>query len=440
MTIKRSAGELLRRYVSFIVALFVIALGTSLSIRANLGSSPISCPPYVLSLIPGAKFSMGVYVIFMHVIFIISQILMLRKNFPIIQILQLAVGLLFGVYTDLTMWMTLPFQFDSTIGGYMLRAVQLCVGGGLLAYGIACEVHCDVLMLAGEGFPLAISKVVHADFGKVKIFSDTGLVLVGIVFCFIFFGGWHWELIGVGTLFSMFYVGFMVRVFSTHFDWLERFFNSNYTKTASAVETRPIDSPLVITISREYGSGGHEIGVKLGKKLGCRVFDRSIIDATAEELGYSSEFVQETEQNISTARLWEFIFTDDSIPQSMNPSKDDAIFVSQSRAIMKVAMKEPCIIIGRCANWVLRNDKNCFRVFVYSDLDFASTRIMNEQHLSDEEAKEKIRQVNKSRSNHYWKYTGGTWTDARNYDLVINSSKMGIDEAVTLIADCVKKK
>lgn len=436
----RGKQELLRRYIVFIFALFIIAFGTSLSIRANLGSSPISCPPYVLSLIPGTKFTMGEYVICMHIFFILSQILLLRKNYPIIQLLQIVVSLLFGVYTDLTMWMTGLFQFDSTVFGYAMRFVQLCVGGGLLAYGIALEVKCDVLMLAGEGFPLAISKVAHADFGKVKIFSDTGLVVVGSIFCFIFFGRWHWEMIGVGTLFSMFYVGFMVRQFSPHFKWIEPFLNVTPTAVQPVTEQRTAASPLVVTISRECGSGGHEVGEKLAQRLGVRLYDKYLIDETADELGYSREFVKENEQNISTARLWELVFTDKSIPMSMNPSKDDAIFVAQSRTINKLAMKESCVIVGRCANWVLRNDLNSYHIFITSDLDFAVKRVEAFLKLNEDDAKERVIRTNKARANHYWQYTGGSWTDSHNYDLVVNISKVGIDDAADLIYDFIKKK
>lgn len=436
----RSGKELLRRYLTFVIALFIIAFGTSLSIRANLGSSPISCPPYVLSLVPGNTWTMGEYVICMHIFFILSQILLLRKNYQLIQLLQIAVSLLFGVYTDLTMWMTGLFMFDSSTMGYIMRCVQLCVGGGLLAYGIALEVKCDVLMLAGEGFPLAISKVVHADFGKVKMFSDTGLVIVGAIFCFIFFGSWHWDMIGVGTLFSMFYVGFMVRKFSPHFKWIEPFLNiTPQPVCATPKVARTAESPLVITVSREYGSGGHEIGEKVAKRLGIKLYDKYLIDETAEELGCSYSFVRENEQNISTRKLWELIFTDKSVPMSMNPSKDDAIFVSQSRTIHKLAMQESCVIIGRCANWVLKDDKNSFHVFVCSDIDRAVTRVTGYINSGTENAKEQIRKINKARANHYWQYTGGDWTDARNYDLVVNSSKISIDEIVDLICRCVKK-
>lgn len=187
--VHRSKAEWLRRYASFVVILFVIAFGTSLTIRANLGSSPISTPPYILSLIPGMQFTMGQLTIFMHVLFIAIQILLLGKNFEKRQFAQILVSFLFGFYTDLTMWMTEAFQvpFDmNPLVGYPLRFAELLVAGAILAFGIACEVRCDSLMLAGEGVPLAFSKRLKKDFGKVKICSDTTLVCIGAVFMFIF--------------------------------------------------------------------------------------------------------------------------------------------------------------------------------------------------------------------------------------------------------------
>jgi cytidylate kinase len=144
--------------------------------------------------------------------------------------------------------------------------------------------------------------------------------------------------------------------------------------------------------------------------------------------------VKENEQNISTGKLWELIFTDKSIPMSMNPSKDDAIFVAQSRTIQKLATQESCVIIGRCANWVLRNDSNSIHVFVSSDIDDAVERVSGYLNVDANAAKEQVTKTNRARANHYWQYTGGTWTDARNYDLVVNSSRISIDEIVEIIA------
>lgn len=448
----RDARELLRRYVSFVVVLFVIAFGTSLSIRANLGSSPISCPPYVLSLVPGG-WSMGTYTLCMHFFFIAAQIAMLRRNFQRIQLLQIAVGVLFGVYTDVTMWLTSFLQVPTDMTpalGYPLRLLELLAGGGILAYGISLEVHCDVLMLAGEGFPLAISRVVKRDFGKVKMCSDTGLVCVGIVFMFVFFGSWHWEMVGPGTLISMFYVGFMVRVFSPTMGWFDRLLTGGTVKNRCKEEAQSSSvalsgdaenyglatetAPLVVTVSREYGSGGHDVGEAVAHQLGIPLYDRALIDRTARELGRAPEHVADVEQNISTAKLWELVFTDKSIPESMNPSLDDAIFVSQSRTLRELAQKGSCVIIGRMANWVLRDRPNVLRVFVCSNRELAVSRVMATTGLTAEEAARKVERVNRGRANHYLQYSDGhQWTDARNYDLVVNTSVTGIEGAANLI-------
>ena len=154
MTVERSRAEWIRRYLSFVVILFVIALGTSLSIRANLGSSPISAPPYILSLIPGMGLTMGQLTICMHVFFIAVQIILLRKDFERRQYLQIAVSFLFGLYTDFTMWLTgflqIPYSLNP-LAGYPLRFVELLAGGAILAFGIACEVRCDSLMICRCG-------------------------------------------------------------------------------------------------------------------------------------------------------------------------------------------------------------------------------------------------------------------------------------------------
>ncbi len=446
--VKRSKEEWIRRYVSFVFILFIIAFGTSLSIRANLGSSPISAPPYVLSLIPGMTLTMGNLVILMHVTFIIIQILLLRKDYELRQLSQILVSFLFGFYTDVTMWMTGYLQIPSTLPhtiGYPLQFIELLIGGGLLAFGIACEVRCDSLMLAGEGLPVALAKFVKKDFGKVKICSDTSLVVIGVVFMLVFFHHWDWKMIGVGTLVSMFYVGFMVRIFAPHITWLDKIFipaseRKNEDDEEQIVRTEEDAVPFIITIAREYGSGGLMLGKMLAKRLGVDYYDHDIIDETARKLGYSTEFVRENEQNISNSKLWELIFTDKSIPVSMNPSHDDAIFVSESRIIRNLAMKKPCVIIGRCANWILRNDKKAFRVFVTSSCEDAVKRVMKNDGLDAENAGKRIEQVNTGRNNHYFQYTGRRWTDARDYDMVVNTSALGLEECADIIVDCIDKR
>lgn len=445
MEVKRSRAEWLRRYISFVFILFVIALGTSLSIRANLGSSPISAPPYILSLIPGMSLTMGQLTICMHVFFIAVQILLLRKDFEKRQFLQIAVSFLFGFYTDLTMWMTgflqIPFTMNPAIG-YPLRFMELLAGGAILAFGIACEVRCDSLMLAGEGFPLAVAKFLKKEFSKVKICTDTFLVSTGVVFMLIFFGRWDWKMVGAGTLVSMFYVGFMVRLFSPKIGWLDRIFipaaERNKESGAERAASSSWPAHIVITIARMYGSGGNSVGEAVARKLGCPCYNRQIIDRTAQQIGYAPEFVAENEQNISTARLWELIIADSSIPLSMNPSKEDAIYVSESRTIRDLAHHGPCVIIGRLGNWILRDNPRVFRVFVTSGKEYAARQVAGLLHIPEEEAARKIERVNTGRANHYWQYTGRQWTDFNEYDLVVNTEKLGIDGAADVILRAVK--
>lgn len=442
--VHRSKAEWLRRYASFVVILFIIAFGTSLTIRANLGSSPISTPPYILSLIPGMQFTMGQLTIFMHVLFIAIQVLLLGKNFEKRQFAQILVSFLFGFYTDLTMWMTEAFQvpFDmNPLVGYPLRFAELLVAGAILAFGIACEVRCDSLMLAGEGVPLAFSKRLKKDFGKVKICSDTTLVCIGAVFMFIFFGEWNWKMIGVGTIVSMFYVGFMVRVFSPHIQWLDRIFTPQKERLAKTRETASGEwgNHLVITIARTYGSGGNAVGEEVAKRLGCPCYNRQIIDKTAQQMGYTEEYIAENEQKISTGRLWELIFADSGIPKSLNPSKEDAIYVSESRTIRGLAHNGPCVIIGRLGNWILRDTPHLLRVFITSGQEYASKQIAEKLHMTENEASRKIELVNTGRANHHWHYTGKRWTDISGYDLIINTEKVGIEGAVTLILNAASK-
>ncbi len=444
MNVKRSKAEWLRRYASFVVILFVIAFGTSLSIRANLGSSPISAPPYILSLIPGMRFTMGQLTIFMHVFFILTQIVLLRKDFEKRQYTQILVSFLFGFYTDLTMWMTGFLQIPETLNpliGYPLRFVELLTGGAILAYGIACEVRCDSLMLAGEGFPLAISKFLKRDFGKVKMCTDTSLVCVGTAFMLVFFGGWDWKMVGAGTLVSMFYVGYMVRVFTPRIAWLDSIFIPKAERHAAekAAAGDAWNGNLVVTIARTYGSGGNAIGEEVARRLGCPCYNRQLIDRTAAQMGYSPEFVEKSEQNISTGRLWEMIFADHGIPQSMNPSKDDAIYVSQSRTIRELAHEGPCVIIGRLGNWILRDDPHVLRVFITSGGDFATRQVADKLQITPEEAARKIERVNKGRANHYWRYTGRQWTDIGGYDLIVNAEKIGVGEAAEMIVNAARR-
>ena len=121
----------------------------------------------------------------------------------------------------------------------------------------------------------------------------------------------------------------------------------------------------------------------------------------------------------------------------MELSDDDAIFVTESRIIRKLATEGPCVIIGRLADFLLKRNPHCFRVFVCSDIESAISRVTREYGIPDQKAEEEIHRINKERANHYWRYTGQRWGDTRNYDLVVNTSRIGIDKTIEIIRSVI---
>ena len=168
--------ELLKRYAVFIAGLLIMAVGIGMGVQANLGISPISCPPYVLSLGP-SRFTIGQYTIMLHLLLIFLQVALLRRDFEKIQYLQLAVAFVFGFFCDFGVWLTAP-MYPETYAGQLALMLFSCL---VQAVGISLEISAGVLLLAGEGAMLAIARVTGFEFSRVKIVSDVTLVVIGIL-------------------------------------------------------------------------------------------------------------------------------------------------------------------------------------------------------------------------------------------------------------------
>ena len=434
MKTTRTIREHLRRYAAFVVSLFILALGVALTLRAELGSSPISCPPYVLSRVPQASLSIGGYIFCMQFFFVLGQIILLRKDFQKIQLLQLAVCLLFGSFTDLAMFLTEPFQWRANLLGYTLRWIQLAIGGVILGIGVAWEVRCDVLMIPGEGLPATIAKVFHIDFGKVKIVFDVVLVLTAVICCYIFWGHWRWDMVGAGTLFSMFFVGAVVRLVNPHMSWLDHWLEGSDHSRIPVQTATAKQHPVVITISREYGSGGHELGEILSRSLHIPLYDKSILYEAARELGCNPQRLMQKEQSLSGRELLQMIFQEGGgISPEMALSEADALFVTESRIIRVLATEKSCVIVGRCADFILKDHPGCFKVFVRSGPELSRQRATEYTGLPLAEIDREIARINRERANHYRHYTERNWADAGNYDLVINTSVIPLDKAAEMI-------
>ncbi len=221
-TIKNRTIELVWQHFLLIISLYFMTLGVALCVRSNLGSGVISAIPMVFTIAGedhlAPPFTIGGYTNVMNFILVGAQILVLRKRFEKIQLLQLLIGFFFGVLLDINMSLTSLFSYEKLYAQIIAQGI----GCTILAVAIAFEIRCGSVTMPGEGIQVAISRVTGQPFPKVKIIVDTTLVILAVISGYCFYGFWMWNVVGPGTLFAMFYVGYMVRLVSPHLKWFDK--------------------------------------------------------------------------------------------------------------------------------------------------------------------------------------------------------------------------
>ena len=186
----------------------------------------------------------------------------------------------------------------------------------------------------------------------------------------------------------------------------------------------------IITISREFGSGGRTIGQMVADKLGIPCYDQDILDRIAEESGLTKEYIEERTE--STKRSWfANAFADRSL-KSM--STQDYVWSIQKRIILDVASKGPCVIIGRCADYILQGQADLLKVFITASVEDRAKRVVEKYGQSGDAIEQRLREKDISRSSYYRFYTDVEWGICKNYDISLNSGLVGIDRCVEIIA------
>lgn len=196
---------------------------------------------------------------------------------------------------------------------------------------------------------------------------------------------------------------------------------------------------VIITIGRQFGSGGHEIGVKLAKKLNIPFHDKDMIDMAAEKLNISLKAAKEADEADIDRFLAYYAITPISYSSSYTaddfpPPISDRIFRAETEIIKKFAERSSCVIVGRCADDILRDEPGLISVFIAADKRDRIRRIAEKYHLSDHKASERIKKVERERSYYYERHTGKSWGDAASYQIVLNSGRLGIDKTIELLA------
>ncbi len=201
------------------------------------------------------------------------------------------------------------------------------------------------------------------------------------------------------------------------------------------------EKKTIITIGRQFGSGGHEIGTQLAEKLELPLYDKEMLKRAAKESGLCEELFEAHDEKPTNSFLYSLIMDTYSLGYSSGAYADmpinHKIFLAQFDAIKKIAEEESCIMVGRCADYALEGFDNVINIFIYADLEQRIRRIAQFMDITDAKAKDLIVKSDKKRASYYNYYTNKTWGDAKSYDLCINSARLGIDGSVKAIIEYV---
>ena len=200
-----------------------------------------------------------------------------------------------------------------------------------------------------------------------------------------------------------------------------------------------IKSGPVITISRQYGSGGREVGKKLAEALGLTYYDKEIIAQAAEQIGLDEDSIEKASEQSASPFSYLFSYatggsavSEDTLPLS------DRVFIAQSRIIKKAASEGGCVIIGRCSDYVLEGEVDAVNILVRADWEARVVRVMERNNIDRDAAIDRIKRIDKRRAAYYQHYTGRKWSDSEHSELTLSTTPIGIDGAVELISHYLK--
>lgn len=192
-------------------------------------------------------------------------------------------------------------------------------------------------------------------------------------------------------------------------------------------------SHTVITIGREFGSGGRLVAQRVAEALNVPFYDKAVIDLAAKETGLSEEFIRQAEQKKTSSFLYNLYMSTQNLPVT------DQVFIAESEVIRKVAAQGPCVIVGRCADYVLRNQEGVVNVFIHAPLEQRIFRAKEEYHVETPDVKSYVTKQDKSRAAYYEHFSDGVWGKAQNYHLSVCSS-IGLDNVVKLILTLAEER
>lgn len=196
----------------------------------------------------------------------------------------------------------------------------------------------------------------------------------------------------------------------------------------------------IITISREFGSGGRSVGRMIADRLGIPFYDKELVDQIAVESGFAPKFIEEHGEHSPGSSLFSYAFAPQGVPGVMNGlSTADFLWNIQCSVILQLAEKGPCVIVGRNADYILKDRPDVLNVFVHADIAFRADRIVHKYGESDKSPEARLNEKDKRRRVNYQHYTGRNWGQSQNYDVCLDTGTLGIEQCVDIVCGIVEK-
>ena len=436
-----------KRLLIYLVGLYCMAVGVVFSARSDLGVSPVGSLANVLYQIGLASnapdwINLGNCTIAVYCLYILAELVILRREFKLHMLLQLVASFLFGWMVNLA---TVMLSALPEPGNYAMQMVYLLCSVPMVAAGVMLYLSPNILPTPGEGMSLAISKKTGLSVGSSKTVFDCTLVVLSALVSLLCFR----RLVGVreGTVICALLVGFVMKQMQKVCQTALLRFVERENKVDRALKasmegyrTDAAGKPkIIIAIGREFGSGGYEIGKRLAERLGVTFYDKQLNVLAAAQSGIPLEKVEELERHMEREIVYDFKNAAYAMTNGAL-SPEEQLFVAQTSVIRQIAAgDESCVIMGRCADYVLYNDPNCFRIFIHAHPEARIERTMVQFSLDRGEARRQMENTDRSRAQHYKHFTGRVYGKQEYYHLGVDSGMLGTEESVEAILDVIRR-
>ena len=439
---KISPVNLIKRLIVFCIGQLILALGVVIAVKSALGASPTTGIPNVIYQILLSKgntsLGLGTITTAIYCVYILVQFLILRREFKLHMLLEIAVSFIFGYFLSLGQGI---LSFIPAPESYVMRLVYLIISIPIMALGIAVYVTPQISPAPAEGVTAAMSQKTGWPVPRCLLIFDIAIVAIAVALSLIFFHG----LVGVreGTIICALTLGPVMKPIMGVIQKPLMEFCGTQTKRAAAMaqaEAAAFDpGKLIITVDWEFGSSGDILAHDIAEKLGAKVYSNDeLVAMEIEESGLPERFVTEHEKLMRHSAVYDYSTYAYMIQQTLDPL--DELYAAQVRVLRRIAKEEKrAVILGHCGNYILRDDPNCFKIFVHADRKDRVARSERRHNISEEAAEKAMHATNRSRSKYHQDFTGEMWGQARYYDLTLSLSSFTRDNSSPLVVDAIER-